>query len=95
VVLEYAPTLGEVVHPFGWAITVTNLNSPHNSTGQITLTNQLTPSDVGTVTGTNFQNGQVFYLTNVNLQAGTYTLDYNSLTAGATLIFTITLVAIY
>ncbi len=95
VVLEYAPTLGEVVHPFGWAATVTNLSTPHNSTGAITLTNQLTPSDVGTGTGTNFQTSRVFYLTNVNLQTGTYTLDYNSLTAGATLIFTITLVAIY
>lgn len=96
VVLEFAPYLGQVVHPYSWPVVVTNVSTPHNGTGAITLTNQLYPSDVGSIKGNNTgTSGQTFYLTNVNPEAGTYTLDYNPETAGNTLIFTVTVVQLF
>ena len=72
------------------------MSTPHNGTGAITLTNQLYPSDVGSIKGNNTgTSGQTFYLTNVNPEAGTYTLDYNPETAGNTLIFTVTVVQLF
>jgi FKBP-type peptidyl-prolyl cis-trans isomerase 2 len=94
VVVESAPYVGEVVQPFGWPETVIGVSSTTNATGVITLDNQLTPRDVGVIHGTNWQNGQAFFLSDVNVTAGTYTLDYNSELLGNTLIFTITVVDI-
>lgn len=94
VVVEYLPAVGQVVHPYSWPVTVTGITSTTNRSGEITISNQLTPSDVGTIKGTNPDNSQTFYLTAVNLAAGTYTLDYNSEVTGNTLIFTITVVDI-
>ena len=95
IVVESAPYVGEVVSPFGWPATVIDVSSTTNASGTITLSNDLTPSDVGQIHGTNWQNGQPFYLSAVNLQAGTYTLDYNPEVVGNTLIFTITVVDIF
>jgi FKBP-type peptidyl-prolyl cis-trans isomerase 2 len=94
VVVEYQPSVGEVVEPFGWQATVTNVTSTTSNNGTITVVNNLTAGDVGHYKGTNWQNSQQFFLSAVNTQAGTYTLDYNEEVIGNVLLFTITIATI-
>ena len=92
VVVQSQPRVGEVVKPFGWDVTVANVTSTtSNTNGTITLVNNLTAQDVGQYKGTNWQNSQPFYLSAVNTQAGTYTLDYNEEVVGNILVFSITI----
>lgn len=94
VVVESLPSVGEIVHPYGWPVTVTQVTSTTSSSGEITIDNDLTPSDVGQIKGTPPGSSSTFYLTDVNLAAGTFTLDYNTEVTGNTLIFTITVIDI-
>jgi hypothetical protein len=91
VVVQYQPSVGEVVKPYGWDVTVTNVTSTTSGNGTITMVNNLTAQDVGQYKGTNWQNSQSFFLSAVNTQAGTYTLDYNEEVVGNILMFSITI----
>ncbi len=90
IVVEYLPTVGQVVHPYGWPILITNVSNTNSPTGTITFQNELTSQDVGKWKGTDWANNQPFFLSAVNVQAGTYTLDFNQEVQGNTLIFQIT-----
>ncbi len=94
VTVQNSPYVGEVVYPFGWPIVVNNVSSTTSPNGTITLTNQLTPQDVGQYKGTDFQNNKPFYLSDVNMTASTYTLDFNQEVQGNVLIFVISVYSI-
>lgn len=87
VTVESTPHVGEVVKPFGWPVTVTNVSSTTSLNGTITIVNDLTPQSVGEFKGTNWVNGKAFFLSNVSLSAQTYTMNYNQEVQGNTLIF--------
>jgi FKBP-type peptidyl-prolyl cis-trans isomerase 2 len=93
VAVVYEPPLGAVASPNGWPMEVSAKTS-----STITLSSELTAVNAGHVLG----NGTAkvcgeskFIVSAVNVQAGTYTQDYNPEVAGATLIFVVTLVAFY
>jgi hypothetical protein len=94
VVVLYEPQVGQVFHPYGWPVMVTNVSSVGATNGTVTITNELTSQDIGKWKATNWVNSEQFYLSDVNTEAGTYTVDYNEEVAGNTLIFTITVVSI-
>lgn len=89
VVVEYLPQVGQIVTPYGWPVLVTEVSSTASGTGSVTIENELTSQSVGLFKGTDWANGQPFFLSGVNTQAGTYTLDYNQQVVGNTLIFQI------
>ncbi len=93
IVVERLATVGWSASPSGWPIVVTNVSG-----GLITLVNQLTASDVGLVLG--HGNGTVcgqsdFIVSEVNLTAGTFTLNYNREVVGETLVFVVTVTKFY
>jgi hypothetical protein len=90
-----SPLPGQTVHPYGaWAATVLSIDdSANNGTGAVWIQNRLDPGQVDLVGGKS-PSGQTFYLSAVDLNAGSYTLDFNSQTVGRTLMFQITMVHI-
>ena len=94
VTVESLPYVGEIVKPYGWSELVTQVSSTTSPQGQITLVNELTPQDVGQYKGTYLSNGKSFYLSNVNLNASTYTLDFNQEVQGNVLVFVISVYSI-
>ncbi len=90
-----SPYPGEAIRPYGaWHATVLSIDdTANNGTGIITIQNHLDPSMVD-VLGGKTPAGQTFYLSSVDLAAGTYTLDFNKQVVGRTLVFQITVVSI-
>ena len=90
-----SPYPGEAIRPYGaWNATVLSIDdTANNGTGIITIQNHLDPSMVD-VLGGKTPDGQVFYLSTVDLAAGTYTLNFNKQVVGRTLVFQITVVSI-
>lgn len=90
-----SPYPGEAVRPYGvWSATVLSIDdTANNGTGVITIQNHLDPSMVDVVGG-NAPGGQTFYLSSVDLAAGTYTLNFNKQVVGRTLVFQISVVSI-
>jgi FKBP-type peptidyl-prolyl cis-trans isomerase 2 len=95
VTVTNSPLPGQTVHPYGaWAATVLSIDdSANNGTGAVWIQNRLDPGQVDLVGGKS-PSGQTFYLSAVDLNAGSYTLDFNSQTVGRTLMFQITMVHI-
>ena len=60
--------------------------------GEIVIRHLLYPDDAGEVSGEN-EGGQ-FIVSDVDLDSGTFTLDYNREVVGKTLIFKVTVVSI-
>ncbi len=97
VVVQNLPPLGWSVPGTGWPVIVTAINS-----ASITVTNQLTPAEAGTVAGVS--TAQVcssqppsgkYIVSAVDPTNGTYTEDFNSEVVGATLVFQVTVVQFY
>ncbi len=93
IAVVYEPTRGAVVSPNGWPMVVSSMTS-----STIYLASELTAASAGLVLG--HGNATVcsqtkFIISAVNVEAGTYTLDYNPEVAGTTLVFVVTLVAFY
>ncbi len=93
VVVTNSPYPSEALHPYGlWRATVLTVDdAANNGTGLITIQNRLDPSLVDRIGGKS-PAGAAFYLSDVNLAAGTYTLDFNRQVVGRTLVFQVTLV---
>lgn len=93
VVVTNSPYPSQVIHPYGlWRATVLTVDdAANNGTGLITIQNRLDPSLVDRIGG-NSPAGGTFYLSDVDLSAGTYTLDFNRQVVGRTLVFQVTLV---
>ena len=94
--------VGHVAAPNGWKIVVTNVSATPNGSGQITLSNELSPADAGHLQGTSStgptcggQPATRYIVTAVNLTAGTYTEDFNQEVAGQTLIFLVKVVNLF
>ncbi len=92
------PEVGKLYFNGVWNITVTEIDSSaNNGTGIITVKNVISPEDAYHIKGTGtdaYGKEKTFVLTDVNETAGTYTIDYNDLTKGRTLIFTVHLISI-
>jgi FKBP-type peptidyl-prolyl cis-trans isomerase len=99
VVFENLPSLGMTTDPQGWAVLVTNI-----TTTNITLQNQLSPSQAGQIQGTSpgasVCGVSTFIVSQVNLGAGTYVQNFggpgggNKQVYGQTLIFIVSVVDI-
>ncbi len=88
-----SPYPNEVLQPYGkkWTAVVQTVNEQaDNGTGVITVLNRLDPTMVDKVGGTTAAG--TFYLSAVDLTAGTYTLNFNKQVVGRTLVFQVTLV---
>jgi hypothetical protein len=103
VVVENLPTLGMTTNPHGWAVVVTNISAT-----MITLQNQLSPNQAGTILGhtTNTVcSSTTFIVSQVNLGAGTFVENFGGISGGSqvgnqevygqTLIFVVSVVDIY
>jgi len=85
-----SPLPGQVIRPYGaWTADVVSIDdTANNGTGEILVRHRLDPSLVDRVGGS--QGGQTFYLFAVDLEAGTYTLNFNRQVVGRTLVFQVT-----
>jgi hypothetical protein len=97
VVVNHLPTLGETTRFGAWNITVTNITST-----TISVLNLITPSNYGHVLGSfstaktcRGQSESHYLISAVNLNAGTFTINWNSEVTGQTLIFRVTIVDIF
>lgn len=91
--VENLPAVGFVSSTTHWPVTVTNI-----SAGEITLVNDLTSGNVGTVKGhatTSVCSQSTFIVSAVDAANGTYTENFNREVIGQTLVFTVTVVDIY
>jgi hypothetical protein len=102
VTIQNLAQVGEIGHPSSWGTLVTNVSTAPNGTGEITLVNQLSPSQAGHLAGTNSPGVSCggatstrYIVSSVNLGAGTYTEDYNQEVGGQTLIFIVKVVALF
>jgi hypothetical protein len=100
--IENLAQVGQVAHPNGWEVSVTNVTSTSNGSGSITLTNDLNPSDDGKVQGTSStgvscggSSSTRYIITSVNETAGTYTEDFNQEVGGQTLIFLVKVINLF
>jgi len=93
VVVTNSPYPSQVIHPYGlWKATVLSVDdAANNGTGLITIQNRIDPTLVDKTGGT-LSSGGTFYLSAVDLNAGTYTLNFNRQVVGRTLVFQVTLV---
>jgi hypothetical protein len=102
VTIQNFAQVGAVSHPNSWAVTVTNVSSDANGSGEITLVNSLSSSDVGRVAGTSTTSltcggspSSRFIVTAVNLTAGTFTENFNQEVGGQTLIFIVNVIDLF
>ncbi len=103
VTVQNLPAVGWIAMPQGWPVEVTAITTASNGTSEIQLLNKLTPDQAGLLAGTDYLgtgpcSSQVsgrFIVTAVDLNAGTYTEDFNPEVQGQTLIFAVTVVTIY
>ena len=100
VTLTNSPFPGQIVRPYaGWDAEVVSIDdSANEGAGAILVHHLLTPSDVDRTGGKILQRGRMvplFVVSAVDLDAGTYTLDYNGPAPyGRTLVFQVTMVSI-
>lgn len=90
---ENLPAVGFTASPSGWAVTVTNI-----SAGEITVTNEIAPSQAGLLLGhskSSVCSSKEFIVSAVDSPAGTFTENFNREVDGQTLIFVVTVVDIY
>ncbi|HXQ48911.1 MAG TPA: hypothetical protein VN842_03940 [Thermoplasmata archaeon] len=97
IVVYHLPTLGETTQFGAWNITVTNLTST-----SISVLNLLTPANYGRILGAfstaKMCNGQAeghYLISGVNLNAGTFAINWNNEVAGQTLVFRVTVIDIF
>src|SRR6266568_937132 len=99
VTLMNSPFPGQIVRPYaGWDAEVVSIDdSANQGGGVIQVHHLLTPSDVDRMGGKVLQRGTMvplFVVSAVDLDAGTYTLDYNGPAPyGRTLVFQVTMVS--
>ncbi len=95
VTVTNSPVPGQTVQPYGaWTATVVSIDdTANNGTGAIWIQNHLEPVQVDLV-GATATNGQKFYLSAVDLNAGTYALNFNRQVVGRTLVFQVTVIQI-
>ncbi len=99
-IVSNQPTEGETYYTGYWNVKVLSMDSSaNNGNGSIEVKNLITPDDAYHVKGVSVPvNGDgkeaTFVLTAVDLENGTYTMDYNDLTKGRTLIFIVELISI-
>ena len=97
VTVTNSPTPGQVVHPYGaWDATVVGIDdSADGGVGSISVRHLLVPSQVDRVGERNAQGAVLFVVSAVDLDAGTYTLNYNvGPPVGRTLVFLVTMIRI-
>ncbi|MGP8077714.1 MAG: hypothetical protein ACLQD8_06645 [Thermoplasmata archaeon] len=93
VTVENLPPVGFTSKPGTWSLTVTNI-----SAGEITLTNDIAPSQAGLLLGnskTSVCSSKQFIISAVDPGAGTFEENFNHEVVGQTLIFLVTVVDIY
>ncbi|HYV09064.1 MAG TPA: FKBP-type peptidyl-prolyl cis-trans isomerase [Thermoplasmata archaeon] len=100
VALTNSPFLGQIVRPYnGWDAEVVSIDdSANQGEGTILVHHLLIPDDVDRTGGKALQRGTMvplFVVSAVDLDAGTYTLNYNvAAPYGRTLVFQVTMVSI-
>jgi hypothetical protein len=101
VAIENLPPVGFTSNLGGWPIEVTNITGTANGTGQITVYNELSPTEDGLLGGhsshalcSSASNG-AFIVSSVSIANDTYTEDFNQEVTGQTLLFEVTVVNIY
>lgn len=111
VTVQHNPTVGQIVYPYGnpatsdspsgWAIQVVAYDpSGFSGAGKITIRNNVSPSDVYNVKGTDYD-GKTFVISAYDGTAGTITINkvdsstgYNGEIAGRTLFFEVTIIQV-
>ena len=97
-IVSNLPEKNETYSAGPWDVRVMDMESvSDNGNGTITIKNLLYPEDAYHIkgNGTNAYGKQgTFVVTGVDLENDTYTIDYNDLTKGRTLIFTVKLISI-
>ncbi len=97
VIVRNEPETGKEYSTEGWNIRVLDVDSTADGgNGTITIKHLITKEDEFRTTGTGYIKGieRTFILTDVNETAGTYTIDYNEVTRGRTLVFWVKLISI-
>lgn len=102
VTVENFAAVGDTSHASGWPVEVTSINSTANGSGEITLVNELSPSEAGLIGGS-ITAGHTcagssvskFIVTAVNLTNDTFTEDFNQEVAGQTLIFLVKVIDLF
>jgi len=91
-----SPDPGQIVRPYGlWDAQIVSIDDAANSGEGIILVRHLLDPSMANHVAQKSSDGQVmFILTDVDPEAGSYTLDYNREVVGRTLIFTVTMVHI-
>ena len=94
IMLKHNPMIGEIISIDNtWNSKVISIDtSANNGTGEIVITHLLSSEDAGEISG-NDAGGQ-YVVTDVDQNAGTFTVDYNREVVGKTLVFKITVVSI-
>ncbi len=94
VTVMHIPEQGMVVSPFGtWPMKVLEVDSSANDgTGRIVVQHLLKASDAGNINGEDAKG--TFIVVDVDLEADTYTVDYNREVVGKTLFFEMRLLSI-
>jgi len=92
VTVANSPQVGQILTPYNkWEARVVSIDSgANNGDGSIGVQHLLTPEDAGNIIVS--EPGGTFIITKVDLEAGTYTADFNKEVVGKTLIFQVTLV---
>ncbi|MGB9635705.1 MAG: FKBP-type peptidyl-prolyl cis-trans isomerase [Thermoplasmata archaeon] len=94
VIFHYTPGVGEILTPFGWEIKVLSVDSTaNNGAGEIKIQHMIKPSQVNRIHAKDFEHRD-FYLIGLNMEKGTFTIDYNEQVKGNTLVFNITVLNI-
>jgi len=97
VMVRNNPELNHSYHTGSWDIKVISMDSTaDNGNGTIEIRNILSKDDIFKLKGTGYVGGQekTFILTDVNETAGTYTIDYNDIKEGRTLVYWVKLISI-
>ncbi len=97
VVVRNDPEVGKEYLTEGWSIRVLDMDSTADGgNGTIKIRHLITEEDEFQTTGVGYIKGveRTFILTDVNETAGTYTIDYNEVTQGRTLVFWVKLISI-
>jgi len=99
-IVSNQPEKGATYYTGSWYVKILDMDSSaDNGNGTIKVENLITPEDAYHIKGIGtpiMGDGQekTFVLTDVDPQNGTYTIDYNDLTEGRTLIFMVELISI-
>ncbi|HEY7587196.1 MAG TPA: FKBP-type peptidyl-prolyl cis-trans isomerase [Thermoplasmata archaeon] len=92
-----SPIPGQAIRPYGaWDAQVLSIDDTANGgAGLVLVQHRLTPAMVDRAGGTD-PSGAIFYVSAVDLSAGTYTLNFNSMSppVGRTLVFQVTVASI-